>query len=331
MDYLKFHLKRISLIFIHSRPLQIATAIVLILVTSLFLNLFIFAPSRFPISSYFEIKKGSTVEQVAIFLYSKNIIEHPRVFKILTSLLDGKSGIKAGYYYFPSKEGALHVSWRIVTGDFKITPVKITIREGTNVFEIANLLNGEMKNFSKVDFVKKARLVEGYLFPDTYYFNPASQVGEVLELMQNNFETKIKSISKEIKDFKKPLKDIVTMASIIEKEARTEESRRIIAGILWKRLKIGMPLQVDATFQYVNGKNTFDLTLDDLKTDSPYNTYLYKGLPPGPITNPGLSAILATITPIETKYFYYLSDLKGQMHYAVTHEEHVANKDRYLR
>ncbi len=331
MQYLKFHLKRIGLIFIHSRPLQIASAIVLVLMTIGFLNLFIFAPAKFPVSSYFEIKKGSTIEQTAVFLYSKNIIKHPRIFKILTRILDGKSGIKAGYYYFPKKEGALHVSWRIATGDFKITPVKITIVEGTNVIEIANILSRNMKTFSKSDFVKKARLYEGYLFPDTYYFNPASSIDEVLDLMRNNFDEKIKTLSAEIKSFKKPLKDILIMASIIEKEARTEETRRIIAGILWKRLKIGMPLQVDATFQYVNGKNTFDLTLDDLKTDSPYNTYAYKGLPPGPITNPGLGAILATITPVETKYFYYLSDLKGKMHYAITHDEHVANKDRYLR
>lgn len=331
MENFRFDYKGFLKTVIHSRPIQIAISTVLVLLVIVFLNIFVFAPSRFPVGSYIEIKRGSTINDASNLLYSKKIIDHPRIFKLLTSILDGKSGIKAGYYFFPKKEGALHVSFRIATGNYKITPVKITIKEGTSVSEIAKILGTEMKTISKAEFISKAKNHEGYLFPDTYYFNPAASSDEVISLMRNNFDVQTASIQEEIKGFSKPLKDVITMASIIEKEARTEESRRIIAGILWKRLKIGMPLQVDATFLYVNGKSTFDLTLEDLKTDSPYNTYAYKGLPAGPITNPGLKAILSTITPIETKYLYYLSDLKGDMHYAVTHDEHVANKDRYLR
>ena len=122
------------------------------------------------------------------------------------------------------------------------------------------------------------------------------------------------------------------MASLIEEEARTEETRRIIAGILWKRLDKGMLLQVDSAFAFVNGeKDSKDLSLDDLKIESPYNTYLHKGLTPTPISNPGLDAIKATVEPIATKYYFYLSDDDGNMHYAVTHDEHVANKFIYLR
>jgi UPF0755 protein len=121
------------------------------------------------------------------------------------------------------------------------------------------------------------------------------------------------------------------MASILEAEARTTETRKIISGILWKRMEIGMPLQVDAPFQYIIGKNTFQLTTNDLKFDSPYNTYKYKGLPPGPIGNPGLDAISATVNPIKTNYLYYLSDVRGNMHYAKTFAEHVINKEKYLK
>jgi UPF0755 protein len=120
------------------------------------------------------------------------------------------------------------------------------------------------------------------------------------------------------------------MASIIEKEARTMEARQIIAGILWKRISIGMPLQVDVSFKYINGKVTEDLTLADLKIDSPYNSYLYKGLPPTPIANPGLDSIKATIKPIKTDYLYFLSDKNGGMHYAKDYAEHLHNKELYL-
>jgi len=120
------------------------------------------------------------------------------------------------------------------------------------------------------------------------------------------------------------------MASIIEAEARTTESRRIISGILWKRISLGMPLQVDSTFVYINGKNTYELTSDDLKIDSPYNTYVYKGLPPTPIGNPGLDAILAALYPKTSKYLYFLSSKSGDMYYATTFEQHKRNKELYL-
>jgi len=172
--------------------------------------------------------------------------------------------------------------------------------------------------------------LEGFLFPDTYLFLPNAKPSDVLAVFEENFNVKIKSIDDAIRAFKKPLKDIVIMASILEAEARTTETRRIIAGILWKRLSIGMPLQVDAPFQYIIGKNTFQLTTGDLKFDSPYNTYLYKGLPPGAIGNPGLDAILATTYPQGNDYLYFLTTDDGVAIYGRNFEEHKANKARYL-
>jgi UPF0755 protein len=120
------------------------------------------------------------------------------------------------------------------------------------------------------------------------------------------------------------------MASLVEEETRTPADRRLVAGILWKRIKLGMPLQVDAVFPYINGKNTYEVTARDLKIDSPYNTYLYPGLPIAPIANPGLDSIKAAIEPAESPYLYYLSDRAGAMHYAKTFEEHKRNRELYL-
>ena len=120
------------------------------------------------------------------------------------------------------------------------------------------------------------------------------------------------------------------MASLLEEEAATLEDRQIIAGILWRRMAAGMPLQVDAVFPYIIGKNSFELTTNDLKTDSPYNTYTNRGLPPGPITNPGLDSILAAVTPQKTSYVYYLSDHDGNFHYSTTYEQHLQAKAKYL-
>ena len=124
--------------------------------------------------------------------------------------------------------------------------------------------------------------------------------------------------------------DIVTMASIVEKEATSTVDRQIIAGILWKRLADSYPLQVDAPFYYLLGKDSAHLTVVDLALDSSYNLYTHKGLTPTPIDNPGLDALSASINPTTTKYWYYLSDKKGNMHYAITYDEHLLNKEKYV-
>ena len=161
--------------------------------------------------------------------------------------------------------------------------------------------------------------MEGYLFPDTYLFLPGAETEQIIGTMRDNFKKKAGDIAQ----------DIVIMASLIEKEVPASDDRRIVSGILWKRLEIGMPLQVDAVFPYITGKR--EVLLDDLKINSPYNTYLYKGLPPGPIANPGLDAIEAARNPKETPYLYYISGKDGKTHFAKTYEEHLKNKEKYLR
>lgn len=201
---------------------------------------------------------------------------------------------------------------------FSLLQVKVTIPEGYTVKDIAEKFN-RFNNFDKENFLKIAK--EGYLFPDTYFLTGKETEENIIKKMEENFKIKAGEARPEI----------IIMASLLEREARTIEDRKIISGILWKRLEAGMPLQVDAIFSYIIDKTSAELTLDDLKIDSLYNTYLYKGLPLAPICNPGLDAIDAAENPIDSLYWYYLSDKNSIIHYAKTFEEHKQNKFRYLR
>ena len=289
------------------------------------------SPRNFPSKTLISVSDGETVNSVAQDLAVKKIISSEISFKLLMKVFDGKHGVKAGDYYFSSPANIFLVAHRFASGDFGLQPIKVTIPEGTNVVEISNIIKSLVPNFGTIQFVILAKDKEGFLFPDTYYFLPNVKPQDVIDMMANNFDSKIKTIQDKITAFGKPLNDIIKVASYVEEEARITDTRMIIAGIIWKRLDIGMPIQIDSTFQYVNGKNTYALTYDDLQIDSPYNTYKYKGLTPTPITNPGLEAITATITPTQTKYLYFLSDKNGEMHYAVTLSEHNANKAKYLQ
>jgi len=201
---------------------------------------------------------------------------------------------------------------------FPLLQVKVTIPEGYTVKDIAEKFN-RFDNFNKENFLKIAK--EGYLFPDTYFLTGKETEKNIVKKMEENFKKKTGDVEPKI----------VIMASLLEKEARTIEDKKIISGILWKRLEARMPLQVDAVFPYIINKISTELTLDDLKIDSLYNTYLYKGLPPAPICNPGLESIEAAKNPTDSLYWYYLSDSKNNIHYAKTFEEHKLNKIRYIR
>ena len=209
--------------------------------------------------------------------------------------------------------------------------VVVTIPEGYNARQIGETFE-KFGIFSKEDFLKIAQKEEGYLFPDTYRFYKDAKPEDVAKKMRENFNKKITpEIFAEIKKNKKTLSEVIIIASILEKEVNTTEDRKIVAGILWKRLDLDMGLGVDASLTYVLGKTSSELTADDLKFDSPYNTYRYRGLPPTPISNPGLDAILAALRPKLSPYFYYLTGKGGEAHYAKTLEEHALNKFKYLR
>jgi UPF0755 protein len=325
--------------FLHNNPLKherfvlIAKAALAVIVAA-FISIFWLAPATFPAGTMYNLKQGETYSAVADDLVSMHIIKSKFWFKSFVYLFAvGERKIIAGDYSFPNKEeNVLDIAWRLSHGDFETKSVKITIPEGLNSSEIADIYAKNLPFFDKQKFldIVTTKKLEGYLFPDTYFFMPSTNEQAIIDLMTSNYADKIAPLAADIKKSGHSEADIITMASILEEEARTTEDRKIVAGILWKRISLGMALQVDSSFKYINGKTTATLTTDDLKIDSPYNTYTHRGLPPTAISNPGLETIEDALNPTKTPYLYFLSGNDGNMHYAATLDEHNANKAKYL-
>jgi UPF0755 protein len=287
------------------------------------------APLSFKDETVATISRGDSVKSVAQKLKAQNIIQSKTVFTNIVILFNLDSKIVAGDYIFKTDHSVFEVINRISKGEYGIEFKKITLIEGLTVIEMADILSKEFYNISKEEFIEKALPYEGYLFPDTYYFVENARSEEIIAKMRTTFDEKIAQ-EKEILTSEKSLKDIVIMASIIEKEATTE-SMQEVSNILWHRIDITMPLQVDAGFVYERGKHTFELSLDDLREDSPYNTYVRYGLTPTPISNPGIQALKAAAFPEPTKNLYFLTGDDGEMYYAQTLKEHDANKEKYFK
>ena len=293
-------------------------------------------PSNFPAGDIITVSTGATVDSIAFELKQKGIIRSADIFTLLLKVSGHQTGLIAGDYLFANSENVAIVAARLVLGRFDLTPVKVTVPEGTTAAEIDNILAAKLpafnshQYFNKQQFLDLAKSDEGYLFPDTYYFPPTESAADVVATMRGNFNKQIISVEPEIQSFGKPLSDIVIVASMLEKEAATDNDRRIIAGIIWKRLSIGMPLQIDSTLTYALGISTYHLTQSDLMSASPYNTYRYKGLPPTPIGNPGIDAIEDAAEPISTPYLYYVSDKTGTIYYSTTLAEQNKEIQQHL-
>lgn len=290
------------------------------------------APETFPNHILVTVENGEHLGAIARDFESQNVINSSFWLKVFIALRGGERKVIAGEYYFPKAVNVFRVSKMLTRGEFGLSPIKVVIPEGFNSMEIADLLASSMPKFDKERFRNKAKDNEGYLFPDTYFLLPNAKPDDIIALMRENFTRRVNALKDDFEKFGKPMEDVIIMASIVEDEGRTMEVRRIIAGILWKRLKLKMPLQADATFKYYNGKTTFDLTDEDLgDEDNPYNTYKNIGLPPTAISNPGLSSIRAAVAPTNTDYLFFLSDKNGVTHYAVDFEGHKKNRELYLR
>lgn len=288
------------------------------------------APFTFPEGATFAVPQGKSVRAVAATLKEEKLIRSKIVFEAMVYLRGGS--IIAGEYSFQRKASVLSVGYRIATGDFRITPIRIKILEGATARQITDMLGEKIPGFDTILFYRLAKEKEGYLYPDTYFILPGAKPETVLGMLESTFEEQVSrpEVAAAIKRSGKTLSDIVIMASLLEKEVPATYDRQIIAGILWKRISIDMPLQIDAVFPYIIGKNSFELTRADLAIDSPYNTYVYKGLPAGPIANPSVDAILAAANPIQTNYLYYLSDKYSNLHYSATYDQHLVYKAKYL-
>jgi UPF0755 protein len=280
--------------------------------------------------SYFVINKGSGASQIGKKLESAGLIKSSLAFKL--------------YLQFTGQSG------KLMPGEFRLTPsytlfqtvstlfkgpveIWVTIPEGLRREEIASkfVVTLDKDDTFVTEFMQSSKGKEGYLFPDTYLFPKEASASAIVKRMEATFKSKTSEFTP--KNSNLTFSEAVTLASILERETKTDTERPIVAGILLNRIEAGMPLQVDASVQYAVGtsKNWWPiLTLEDLKINSSYNTYKFRGLPPGPIASPGLSSIEAVMNPEKSDFWYYIHDSDGKIHYAKTLAEHNANIAKYL-
>lgn len=287
-------------------------------------------PDEFPAGALVTVPEGASLKATALALAEQHLIRSPLAFEASMYVLGRARSAKAGDYVFNQPVSVWAVARRVGTGAFGLEPIRVRIPEGATTREMASLLSVALARFNADRFLLAARPQEGFLFPDTYFFLPNAREDAVLQTMRQNFDDKLAPLAPDIEASGHSLAEIITMASIIEREARNPADRRMISGVLWNRIQKGMALQVDVTFLYTIGKNTFQLTTADLKTDHPYNTYVNKGLPPGPIGSPSMDSIQAAIHPTPSKYLFYLADHSGVTHYSETYKQHLEYKRLYL-
>ncbi len=283
----------------------------------------------------FIIEREESVDSIISNLYLQQLIRNKLVFLFILKHMQIDSRIQAGEFNLSPSMSAHDIARRLTKGSYDSS---VTIIEGLRKEEIAQIVANET-DIPESEFI--ARSEEGRLFPDTYQISKTASLTEVLRVFQDNFNNKYneelrnKAVQKGITD-----DEVLTLASIVEREAKSDGDKYKVASILYKRWKKDWALEVDASIQYMLGYQEQNkswwkksITAYDKEIDSPYNTYSHAGLPPGPICNPGLVSIEAVLEADEsTPYWFYISNADGSnMHYAVTYEEHQENIRKYLR
>jgi len=276
----------------------------------------------------FKVRKGEGLKEISEHLEEAGFIRSKFWFTVYVFYKKWSGQLQAGEYTLSPALNIKEIAQKIKKGEVNSSEIKVTIPEGFDLKKIDARL-------SQLGLIQKGELLqypelEGYLFPDTYFFDKNAGVEEIIKKMRDNFEIHLKEFKGEIEKQRKTLKEIIIMASLLEKEVPTYQDQRIAAGIFWKRLADGYPLQSCATIAYILGVDKWRYSQEDTQIDSPYNTYRNVGLPPGPICNPGLSAIKAAIYPQETDYYYFLSKPNGETIFSKTLEEHNHWKAEYL-
>ncbi len=334
------------------------TAVVLcaILGGAFFYDAFLIRPPSDALPIAFSIQDGASVREIAKRLEDAKLLTSPYFFRVYSKLSGNQFNLQAGTYELvPGMSLRALVS---VLTDARAQEVQVTIPEGYTAFQIGETIREALPTISKenweqavsaagVEFLDASDVtagipdgqgLEGYLFPDTYRFRADANAQTVVETM---YLTLLRRLSEnnivpptilEKLEFSNglTLHEVLTLASIVEREVRLPEDMKIVAGIFFTRLKIGMALQADSTINYLTGKKDAAVSLLDSKIDSPYNTYQRLGFPPGPIANPGMNAILAVMNPQDSNYLYFLTTKDGQVIYAKSFDEHIVNKQRYL-
>ena len=287
----------------------------------------------------FIVKKGQSVDSIGQELHQSGLVKSPISFKIMVSKLGLSRNIQAGGFKLSPAQTTQEIAQSLTKGT---TDIWVTILEGWRREEIAAELTKTFNQndivFDEDEFLRLTEGREGYLFPDPYLMPLSTTEQSMAAMLSSTFDSKFSDqLQAGAQKSGRSIEDIVIMASLIEREAKTDESRKMISGILWKRLDNDWPLQVDATLQYAKGYNSLEdtwwtpPTAAEKQVDSPYNTYQHPGLPLGPIASPSLSSLEAAVYPTSSAYWYYLTDLEGGMHYGETLEDHNQNIANYLR
>ena len=284
------------------------------------------------------IEKGQTGTEIADMLYERGLIRSTQGFKLWLYLSGTNDKLQTGHYQIPNKVTVSELISLLQEGH--VESIRVTIPEGYTVGDIAIVLEknqimkakdflAEAKTFVPYPYMKGTRPatypVEGFLFPSTYEIPVGATPREVIQMMADEMNRYLTpAVKKQIQAQHMSIHDFVTLASIVERESLFDADRPTIAGVFKKRLAHGIPLQSDATISYVLGYAKEDVTIGDTQLQSPYNTYVSKGLPPGPIANPGKKALDAVLHSEDTDYLYFVADKDGHNHFSKTYEEHLA-------
>jgi UPF0755 protein len=296
----------------------------------------------------FEIKSGERTQEIGQALEDSQLVKGKYYFDYYIWKTGSKGKILAGKYELKGSMTIPEIVQVLSLGEIVSNEVKVTFPEGISAKKMADILSqkgfdgevfltdiksgaGIADAYGFLESKPPSASLEGFLFPDTYIFFKNAKSGQIVDRMLLNFDEKLTpKMREDINSQGKNIFDIVTMASVLEKEVRTADDMKIASGIFWDRIGVGMPLQSCATIAYVLGTEKKQYSIADTQTPSPYNTYINKGLPPGPIDNPGINSILAAIYPTKTEYNYFLTDpATGKTIFSKTLEEHAANKVKY--
>lgn len=288
-------------------------------------------PNTFPANEPIIIESGMGVRAIASQLAAAQIVRSETLLYLVFLANHEPTTLKASTYIFSEPLNVFEVADRIAAGDFTSDLIRVTHVEGDSVAKLAPRLATQIDTFDTAAFIEQATPYEGTLFPDTYYIPPQFTTNALITLMRERYEEALIPLKEAIAAHPLSEAEIVILASIIEREANSPESMRMVSGILQNRLEIGMALQVDASIEYELDKPLSELTPEDLERDSPYNTYLYTGLPPTPIGNPGLAAITAVLEPTVSDNLFYITGRDGTFYYATNFDDHRRNIERYLR
>lgn len=299
------------------------------------LKQFLISPSPVLVS----IPRGANTKQIAQLLYEKDLINSPFLFQLWTKIKGGEDKLKAGDYLLNRRMSMSTILDKLVKGEIVIYP--LTLPEGYSATQIASLLAREgyvdQDRFLKLVDNKNlcqelgipASSLEGYLFPDTYYFTLDMDEERIIRLMIARFWEVLRPYQGRIREIGLSVHQAVILASIIEKEAKLPPEKPLISAVFHNRLRQHMLLESCATVIYALGENKEQLFEKDLEIKSPYNTYLHRGLPPGPISNPGQQALEAAIYPAEVNYLYFVSRNDGSHAFTADYQEFLQLKRKF--